>query len=302
MSDPPGDVYLPPFPMNFKHLLLLIATILLALSCSKTQEVQLKPLVVVSIPPQKYFVQKIAGDLVEVEVMIPAGSSPHAYEPKPVQMAKLDRARIYFSIGVEFEKAWLGRLTKTARHILIVPTDSGIKKPELADGHDEQKGHTHGGPDPHIWLSPELVKRQAATMEKTLSTVFPEHAAAFRSNDSLFIIEIAALQDSIRAILQSRQQRPFLVFHPSWGCFAAEFNLKQMAIEVKGNEPSPADLRTIIDFARRNGITAIYAQPQFSRRGADIIAREMGARVFIADPLSEVWEANLIACARALAD
>ena len=286
--------------MGIKHLLLLATAILLALSCSRTQVELLKPLIVVSIPPQKFFVQKIAGNLVDVAVMIPAGSSPHVYEPKPLQMAELDRAIIYFTIGVEFEKAWLDRLTKTARHITIVPTDSGVEKPVLANGLGELKGHAHAGSDPHIWLSPELVKRQAATMELALSAAFPKHAGTFRRNDSLFMIEIIALQDSIRAILRSREQRPFMVFHPSWGCFAAEFNLKQIAIEVQGSEPSPAELRTIIDYARRSGIATIYAQPQFSRRSADIIAREIGARVLIADPLAEAWEANLLACARAL--
>jgi zinc transport system substrate-binding protein len=289
--------------MNIKHLFLLIATTLLALSCTRTPVEPLKPLVAVSIPPQKYFVEKIAGDLVDVLVMIPPGSSPHVYEPRPVQMASLSNAKAYFAIGVEFEKAWLERLAKTSPAMMIVHTDRGIAKQPLQEhpGEEAPSAHDHEGLDPHIWLSPELVKHQAANMEHALSAAFPSHAATFRRNDSLFLLEIAALQDSIRAILRSQTPgRPFMVFHPSWGYFAREFNLQQIAIEVEGKEPSPSELGAIFDCAKRFGITTIYVQPQFSKRSAEVIAQQIGAHLEIADPLAMDWRENLLRCAHAL--
>jgi zinc transport system substrate-binding protein len=285
------------------HTFLLLPLCLLAYSCSRTEVKPSKPLVTVSIPPQKYFVEKIAGDLVDVLVMIPPGSSPHSYEPKPQQMAALSRSRLYCAIGVEFEKAWLDRLTKNVPGMTVISTDSGIAKIPIADapGAEAHQGNDHSGLDPHIWLSPELVKHQAALITQALSELVPAHKETFRRNDSLFTLELVALQDSIRHILSDRTPGfPFMVFHPSWGYFAREFNLKQIAIEVDGKEPSPAELKTIFDFAGRMGITTIYAQPQFSRRGVEIISREIGARVVIADPLSAEWETNLIACARVL--
>jgi zinc transport system substrate-binding protein len=283
------------------RLILFIAVSALFLTCSRQPAGTAGPLVAVSIPPQKFFVDKIAGGLVDVLVMIPPGASPHSYEPKPAQMAALSSARAYFAIGVEFEKAWLGKLAGIAPGMTIIHTDSGIAKLPMEEGTEHDSAH-HEGSDPHIWLSPELVKRQAATIAQALATLFPAHAATFRHRDSLFTSEIGALQDSIRLLLSARKSgQPFLVFHPSWGYFAKEFGLMQIAIEVEGKEPSPAELGAIFDLARRTNVTTIYVQPQFSRRSAEIIAGEIGARVVVADPLAESWHDNLIACARALA-
>ena len=277
---------------------LLLPLCFLASTCSRTAPESLKPLITVSIPPQKYFVEKIAGNRVEVLVMIPPGSSPHTYEPKPQQMAALSRSKLYLAIGIEF-----GRLTENVPGIKVVSTDSGIVKIPMTDIPDaETHGSNEGsGLDPHIWLAPELVKQQAATITQALSELVPAHKETFRRNDSLFTLECTALHDSIRTILSDRTPGfPFMVFHPSWGYFAREFNLKQIAIEVEGKEPSPAELKTIFQYARKMGISTIYAQPQFSRRGVEIISREIGARVVIVDPLSAGWNTNLIACARAL--
>jgi zinc transport system substrate-binding protein len=290
--------------MKIKHLILLIATIITAFSCSKISVEPQRPIVVVSIPPQKFFVHKIAGNLVDIIVMIPPGASPHAYEPKPIQMAEFERAKAYFTVGIEFERAWLGRLTKGARKVTIVPTDLGIKKIRLDEGTGprEQAGHEGEGIDPHIWLSPELVKIQTSLITDGLCFLFPEHRIVFRKNDSVFTVEIARLQDSIRGILSGlKPMQPFMVFHPSWGYFAKEFNLEQLAIEVRGNEPSPVELQAILERARESGIHTVFTQPQFSRRMVEVISREMNATVAVADPLAEAWDANLIACARALA-
>jgi zinc transport system substrate-binding protein len=160
-----------------------------------------------------------------------------------------------------------------------------------------------GSLDPHIWLSPELVKQQAATMTRALSKIDPAHAGLFAKNDSLFSLELSALQDTIRRILSKRKQdqgMPFLVFHPAWGYFAHEFGLRQVSIEVQGKEPNPRELGAILTMARKNGIKTIYVQPQFSRRTAQIIAAQIGAQVVIADPLALDWETNLLQCARAL--
>jgi len=102
-------------------LLLCLLTFLPALLFGKVD-------VVVSILPQKTFVKKIAGDLVDVTVMVAPGSSPATYEPKPSQMKKITKAQIYFSIGVPFEKAWLPRFKAQNPSIKLIDTAKGIKK------------------------------------------------------------------------------------------------------------------------------------------------------------------------------
>jgi zinc transport system substrate-binding protein len=277
-----------------------IALLSIVFSCGKPAVENHKPIIAVSIPPQKYFVEKIADGLFDVIVMIPPGASPHTYEPRPSQMIALSKATLYFSIGLEFEKAWLKRLNKSYPQMTFVAADSGIEKISMEDcGHGD-----HGSPgslDPHIWLAPALVRQQAATITRALCKIDPAHAALFTANDSLFGFELSAMHDTIRQILaHTKQGRPFLVFHPSWGYFAKEFGLRQISIEVEGKEPTPGELSTTLALARSSGIKTIYVQPQFSRRTVQIIANELGAHVMIADPLALDWKMNLLQCARAL--
>jgi zinc transport system substrate-binding protein len=290
-----------------KSLSIIIPSLLiLFIFCAKPTPQTSKPVIVVSIPPQKFFVEKIAGNLFDILVMLPPGASPHTYEPKPSQMAALSKAKLYLSIGVEFEKAWLEKLVTSCPQLTVVGTDSGIHKIPLRDECDEPShaGTTrhgeHTGLDPHIWLSPELVKQQAATITGALCAVDPAHVPLFAKNDSLFIRELSDLQDSLRRILAHGHDKPFLVFHPSWGYFASEFGLRQVSIEVQGKEPTPRELGNIIALARGSGIRTIYVQPQFSRHTAQVIAAQINATVLTADPLSEAWETNLVRCARAL--
>ena len=106
----------------------LLSFSVLLISCTKSISHSDKISVFVSIVPQKYFVEKIGKDLVSVSVLVPPGSSPHSYEPRPSQMAGLSRAKLFFTIGVEFENAWIPRIRDNATNLKIVPIDSGIEK------------------------------------------------------------------------------------------------------------------------------------------------------------------------------
>lgn len=278
----------------------------------------------VSIPPQKYFVERIGGDLVRTTVMVPPGADPHTYEPKPSQLRGLSGSRIYFSIGAPFEDAWLARIVAAAGPSLsVVPMHKGVTllpaaaplhsdEAEHAEGkehhedhhaHADGHGHDHGTTDPHVWLSPMLVRHMSLAIRDALAKADPAHAATYRANYDRFAADIDAMDkkfaDLFAALPQDR--RRFLVFHPSWNYFAHNYGLTELSIEVEGREPSPRQLRAIIDLARRERITTIFVQPQFSRRAAQTIATEIGARLVDADPLAEDWAANLERTAKALA-
>lgn len=271
-----------------------------AQSVSATQ-----PLVVfVSIVPQKYFVQQIGKDLVDVEVMVQPGASPATYEPKPKQMTALSRARIYFSIGVPFENAWLGKISATNPKMKVVATDQGIMKIPMAAHHDEKHGamhegihtgdqHPHGSPDPHIWLSPPLVKVQAQTILKALQEIDAEHAGIYEDNFRQFASAVEALDAQLKALFAAKDGMRFMVFHPSWGYFAKAYGLQQIPIEVEGKNPKPAQLKALIEHAREHKISVVFVQPQFSTKSAELIARGIGGQVVFADPLAENWLDNL---------
>ncbi len=264
----------------------------------------------VSIVPQKYFVQQIGRDLVEVHVMVSPGASPATYEPKPRQMAGISRARAYFAVGVPFEERWLAKIAAANPRMTVVRTDRGIKKIPMAAGHHfeaageegrhEEHDHAGQGQDPHIWLSPPLVKTQARHILLALKEMDPANGARFEQNYAAFMREVDDLDARLRQSLDQWKDRRFLVFHPSWGYFAQAYGLKMSAIEVEGKAPKPAQLKALIEHARKEGIKVVFVQPQFSTKSAALIAREIGGEVAFADPLAEQWSANLIRVAEQL--
>lgn len=257
-----------------------------------------RPTVFVSIIPQKYFVQQISGDLVHVEVMVQPGASPATYEPKPSQMARLSSAAAYFAIDVPFEKAWLGKIAAVNPGMKIIRTDNGIEKVAMAAHHHEEIASDKGQPehmilDPHIWLSPVLVKKQAAAILAGLKPIIPEHAADLDASYSQFLQQIDTLDAHLQSQLRGSKGQRFMVFHPSWGYFARQYGLEQVPIEIEGKAPKPAQLVELVTDARAQNIGIIFAQPQFSQKSAEVIAREIGGKVVLADPLAENWLENL---------
>ena len=256
--------------------------------------------VFVSVAPQKYFVQQICKELADVQVMVPSGASPATYEPKPRQMAAISKTRIYFSIGVPFEKTWLKKIAAANPEMAVVSTDRGIKKLPIAvhTHHGDQNQPEHGTLDPHIWLSPPLVMIQARTILEALQETDPIQRSVYENNFRAFMSQLSDLDAELRTIFSGTSGQQFMVFHPSWGYFAQAYGLKQVSIEIEGKEPKPADLRELIEHARADGIKFVFVQPQFSARSAKLIAREISGQVVFADPLAEDWGGNLRAVAR----
>jgi len=258
-----------------------------------------RPVVFVSVVPQKFFVQSIAEDLVDVQVMVRPGANPATYEPKPSQMAKLAGTALYFAIGVPFEKAWLGKISAVNPEMKIVSTDKNIKKMAMIEHHhgssEENAGniHHHGILDPHIWLSPPLVKEQAKVMLAALHDIMPDKKDILEKNFKRFIAELTDIDLELRRDFQDKQGLQFMVFHPSWGYFARDYGLKQIAVELEGKSPKFAQLQELIHHARENDIHILFVQPQFSTKKAKIIAREIHGKVEVADPLAEDWFDNL---------
>jgi zinc transport system substrate-binding protein len=274
--------------------------------------------VFVSIAPQKYFVQQIGQELVDVQVMVQPGADPHTYEPKPKQMAALTKAQLYFAIGIEFERARLKKISTANPQMKVIYTDKGIQKIPMSPPHlhDEEKnyekGRRHpdaeygsdddqqaqGRLDPHIWLSPPLVMTQARTILAALQEVDPAHRFLYEANYEAFSSEIANLDAALRNTFAGKQGLQFIVFHPAWGYFAHTYGLKQIPVEIEGKNPKPAQLTELIANAKEKDIKVIFVQPQFSAKSAALIAREIDGQVVFADPLAEDWPDNL----RAVAD
>ena len=157
--------------------------------------------VFVSIVPQKYFVEKIGGDLVKVSILVNPGDSPATYEPKPGQMVALSRAKVYYAIGVPFEKVWLKKIAAANPGLLIVHTESGIEKASMKPDQSE------GIKDPHVWLSPPLVMVQARNMLNALLKVDPKNASIYESNYRKFIVELVDLDAELRGVFFGKGEK-----------------------------------------------------------------------------------------------
>ncbi len=270
--------------------------------------------VVVSILPQVDFVERVGGGLVTVDVLVGAGQSPHTYEPTPRQLESLARARIYFTIGIDFETALVPRIRAQFPQLTIIDTGAGVPRRYLsADELDAEARHEHasagpppagaaqtgpatqasGRPDPHIWLNPLYVKIQAETICQALSAADPAHADQYRANLSAFDADLDRIHKQLAEVLAPLRGRDIFVFHPAFGYFTDAYGLRQIPVEIEGKEPSARQLAALIGRARGEGVKVIFVQPQFATRSAEAVAQAIGGAVVPMDDLPRHYLKNL---------
>jgi zinc transport system substrate-binding protein len=254
--------------------------------------------VFVSIMPQAYFLERIGGQHVDVEVLVGEGQSPATYEPSPQQMAKMSSAKAYFVIGVPFEKSVMNKIRQTYRKLLIVETQRGVPYRYLDDhGHDhgeKASGERHGRiPDPHIWMDPKLVKVQARNIYDALCRLDPENAKGYSENLKTFLSDLDRVDKRIASTLAPFKGDNMYVFHPAFGYFADSYGLHQVPIEIEGKEPGARQLAGIIEKAKKDKVRVIFVQPQFSTKSAATIAKAIGGAVVPINPLSRDYLSNL---------
>ncbi|MFN2257362.1 MAG: metal ABC transporter solute-binding protein, Zn/Mn family [Desulfuromonadaceae bacterium] len=236
--------------------------------------------------PQKYLLQKLKTPESTVTVVIRPGQNPTTWDPSPRRMLEIVSADILFPIGVPFEEIWLPRLRLRAPDLVIADTLAGIEHIELENHRHHGHGHQHGSIDPHIWLDPVRCIRMAENMAAELQQMDPDQHEYYATRLEHLRSELQQLHREIEGILAPLEQRTFMVFHPSWGYFAARYNLQQIALEKNGKEPSGAHLADLIEQARRETIKVIFVQEQFSTKAARAIAAQTGASIETLDPLA----------------
>jgi zinc transport system substrate-binding protein len=265
-------------------------------------ELQTRIPVFVSIIPQAYFLERIGGRHVEVDVLIGKGQSPHTYEPTPQQMVKLARARAFFAIGVPVEKGILRKIRQSHRNLLIVETQKGIAFRQLEHHHHHEttagrdrdhKATAHGAPDPHIWMNPRLVKIQARNIYEALVRLDPGRQREYAANLKAFEADLDRVDDRMARSLASVKGGKIYVFHPAFGYFADAYGLQQVPIEIEGKEPSARQLSGIIEQAQKDGVRVMFVQPQFAAKSIEVVAKAIGGAVVPIDPLARDYLANL---------
>jgi ABC-type metal ion transport system, periplasmic component/surface adhesin len=254
--------------------------------------------VAVSLLPQADFVEKVGGDKVKTVVIIPPGADPHTYEPSPRELGEVSKARMYVTVGVDmpFEKVWIDRFESVNSETLIVNSSNGIKLRDLAV-HDHHEGEVtdneETGLDPHIWTSPANAKIMVENVYEGLAKIDHGNKTYYAQNRDAYLKELDALDARIREKLEGKKERNFIVYHPSWGYFAADYNLTMIPVEIEGKEPSAEDLAKLVDLAKEKHVKVIFIQPQSSTQSAQVVAEEIGGEVVAVDPLAKDYVANM---------
>ncbi len=282
-----------------KFLLLFLALILAGPICPAMATNSQPFSVAVSILPQAFFVKRIGGHRVRVLVMVPPGGNPATYEPKPRQMASLSKCKLYFTIGVPFESAWLSRFLSAHPRILIRPVYTGIERVPMESTAYQPFTVKKSAMDPHIWLSPPLAILQARNVLEGLLQIDPNYKEMYEANFRKLASNIVDLDLKIRDLFANADgKNRFMVYHPAWGYFARTYGLRQIAIEREGKKPRPKDLQSLIQFAKESGFKHLFVQPQVSTQVPQVIAKAIGAQIIILDPLAPDWDQNLLRAAK----
>ncbi|MCR6575195.1 zinc ABC transporter substrate-binding protein [Campylobacter insulaenigrae] len=265
-----------------------------------------KPIVSVSIPPQAFFVEKIAKDSVEINVLIPQNSDEHNVEFKPQVLKKLEESKIYFLADLELEKILEEKFKNTLKNVKIVNINQNIELFEDEDheeehhNHHEHHEHHEHGKDPHVWLDPILVKIQAENISKALSEVFPQNKAFYEENLKVFLKELDELDEKIKAKLQNIKKNEFIVYHPSWAYLAKRYNLIQIPVQIDGKEPKAKDLQNLILLAKEKDIRIVFIQPGFPESAIKTLAKELNAKIISINHLARNWDEELLKSVDAL--
>lgn len=256
----------------------ILAVLILVFSTGGLAEGEDKINIFVSIPPQKFLVERIGGNRVNVITMLKPGHSPETYDPSPGQMAMLSRAKIYFLMGVPFESKWKKKFSLQNSSMRMINTRQNCRN--LAN-------------DLHTWTSPANAILIAEQFKNSLLDEDPQGAEIYESNYRKLAKELEDLDAEIFEKLKVRRTDYIIVSHDAWACYAGRYGLKQLTLESRGREKGPRGIAELVNKARDEGIHVLFIQKQHPTGPAYTLAKELDAKIIIIDPLAENYIENL---------
>ncbi len=307
LSDPSHQCHPEPKAKGLAFLLLLLILTVPAFAANLT--------VAVSLQPYSNVVKEIGGSEVLVVTMLPPGADPHTFEPKPASLREFAKATVYFSDGSGMDAAWLPRFKGVNKNINIVSISKGITWMEEDEHHhhegeehcdkhhhDEHDDDDHEEMDPHLWTSPLQMMQVAENVCEALMVLDAANKDLYRKRANALIFRLKKLDVELRQTINKlpANAKTFIVFHPAYGYFARDYGMKQLTVEVAGKEPKPRDLMNLAKTGKANNVHIVFVQPQFSKRAAATIAKELDAKILDTDPLSYDYEGNIRALIKSI--
>ena len=251
--------------------------------------------------PITLFTRAVAGDCAEVTALIPPNTGPHDFQSKPGDLAALREARVLVKNGLGME-AFLEKLVSSSGNSQLVVIDSSrgiatIDSPEepghteAEHGKEQGHGHAHGEVNPHIWLDPLRAVQQVENIRDGLVKADPSCAEGYRRNAEAFTTQLRALNTELAGQLKPFQGKTFVAFHDFAPYFAERFGLKaEFMVDVPEINPSPADLQRVSEIVERTQLRALLTEPQEGNRSFNALAKDLGVKVVVFDPMETATE------------
>jgi zinc transport system substrate-binding protein len=254
--------------------------------------------VIASIYPIADMVQQVGGEHVDVAFVLPAGASPHTFEPKPSLVKKFSSARIFFMVGAGLE-FWAEKFINLARPgLTTIVLSEGVSLIHTAGHHHEDDTEHHhariGNPDhessvanPHIWMDPVIAKTMVNKITAALCEVDLQNLTYYKERGQRYLEKLDELDAIIQKTVSTFTIRKYVSFHASWDYFARRYGLESSGVieAAPGRNPTPIQIKNIVAKIKKYHIRAVFAEPQLNPRAAEIIAREAEVNVLLLDPL-----------------
>ena len=292
-----------------KLLSLLLLSALFIFSCGNKSETKkeqgttagAKEKIVTSVPPLRWLTQKIAGDDFEVISIVQPNMNHELFEPKPSDLKTLENSKVFFTYNMlGFEETISDSLSDKNKIVNVLDgVDKNLfikgdhdhehehehadKKEEEHEHHHEHEGH--GGIDPHVWFSLDMMPKVAENIKNELSKLYPDKKETFEKNYNAFITELNQVKAELSQKMASKTKKSFMIYHPALNYFLKNYAIEEISIEQEGKEPSAQQIKEIIDEAKEHNVTTILVQPQFPKQSAEAISKEI--------PNSKVAEFNV---------
>ena len=267
--------------MKAKYIILIIAS-LLAISCRTMSQGDGKDRIYVTINPLRSIAEELTCGDFEVEVLVPRGASPETFEPSAQQIAALNDANLVFKVGlIDFEQSMMANINNKQR---VIDLSQGIEPLKGCCSHGH-KHHTHGI-DPHIWCAPRTLTTMVKNMHAALKERYTDSTKYDIAAEAILSL-LSNLDKECAENIESSGVQSIMIYHPAYTYLARDYGIEQIAIEQEGKEPTPKQLRTLIDKARSQNIGIIFHQPQYNANKLSAIATESGAEIVVTDPLAD---------------
>lgn len=270
------------------RLIVLISLLVAGTGCMPDQSREPEESgIVTSFGALNGIVEPVAGSL-SVSVLLPAGVSPHAYAPRPSDMAMLNRASLVVHAHSDID-GWMASLS-SSRAVALFDSLTEPAKDVVSD--DDHHGiHDHEGPDPHLWTDPVRVQEALPVLTDALCTVYPEQCATMRKRSAAFSSTLRALEDSLGQVAAQWQSGHegtcFITAQPFMDRFLERFEFQFVGpLSPSADvEPSPASLSALISEASDRGCRILIVQDALENRLEKRLAAEQGWTLVTVDPV-----------------